>query len=188
MKPVGKMGRLAATFGGFAAAGSAASIVLLSAPVNYIGAALAAWLSVASFIDARDFLLLDVLTLPLALAGLVLAYAGYGPGVLSAALGAAIGYLALWGIGALYLRLRGRHGLGLGDAKLLCAAGAWCGALALPMVLLVGSLSALLYIAGLALTGQKIDPNFKLPFGPFLSIGFFCTWFLVVSGSAFVPP
>lgn len=164
--------------------GCTISIRYFPAPTSYFGLGLAVWLALASYVDARQFLLLDVFTLPLLLAGLALAYFGYGPSVLQSAIGAAFGYLALWLVSALYLKVRGHHGLGMGDAKLLAAAGAWCGAFALPIVVLVGSFSALFYILILWALGRKIDGQFKLPFGPFLSLGFFVVWCLQLSTSA----
>lgn len=187
MKPARQAWLTAALFIGLATAGGAVALYELRSPLGYIGAALACWLALASFIDARHFLLLDILTLPLALAGLALAYAGYGPTLLNAGLGAAIGYLGLWALSALYYRVRGQDGLGMGDAKLICAAGAWCGALALPSVLLIGSISALIYAALVALSGRQVGAGFKLPFGPFLSVGFFVTWVLLKTGSQWVP-
>ena len=55
-------------------------------------------------------------------------------------LGAIIGYAAFRTIALLYHRLRGRHGLGEGDAKLLAAGGAWTGVAALPTIILGAAL------------------------------------------------
>ena len=55
-------------------------------------------------------------------------------------LGAALGYLSLQRSRHSTERLRGREGLGGGDAKLLAASGAWLGAAALPQVILVAAL------------------------------------------------
>lgn len=167
--------------------GAVSSFMVLELPHAALGAALALWLGLASYIDVRSFLLLDVLTLPLALLGLLIAFVGYGPTMLESALGAALGYTVLWALAALYRRARGHDGLGLGDAKLLAAAGAWCGALALPSVMLIASLSALV-CAGLAmLAGQTVNGQFKLPFGPFLSIGFLVTWIVRSTGQLGLP-
>jgi len=160
----------------------AASLHLVTGPLRYIGVGLAGWLSIAAYIDARRFLLLDVLTLPLVLAGLVLSVFGLGPGLLDASLGAALGYGVFWAVSEFYLRVRGIDGLGLGDAKLLAAAGAWCGALQLPFVVLIGSLSALLAIAVSVLRGRSITAQTKLPFGPFLSLGYFVVWVMKAHG------
>lgn len=169
-----------------ALAACALSWVYLSGLSRYLGGALALWLAYASYIDVRRYLLLDILTLPLALFGLGLAYLGLGPVLLDACLGAALGYGVFWLTSVLYFKIRGRHGLGLGDAKLMCAAGAWCGALALPFVVLIGSFAALAYVTLIAAFGRGVTADFKLPFGPFLSVGFFATWFLQASTLLFV--
>lgn len=169
--------------GAFASAGSAASLFYLPAPLSFIGAGLSTWLAYASYIDMQRFLLLDVLTLPLVLAGLALAYFGYGPSVLDACLGALIGFGAFWLVSTLYLNVRGREGLGLGDAKLMAAAGAWCGAMALPFVVLLGSVSALVWVGILAARGARVTGALKVPFGPFLSLGFCIAWLLRSAGA-----
>ncbi len=129
-----------------------------------------------TLIDARTFLLPDWLTLPLIPAGLgVTAWLSLTdlPGH---ALAAVAGYGAIWLINELYLRMRGREGIGLGDAKLLAAAGAWLGPLALPSVLLLGACSGLIF-AGLGrLTGRDVSMATAIPFGPFLALGFWITW------------
>ncbi|WP_281300266.1 MULTISPECIES: A24 family peptidase [unclassified Iodidimonas] len=127
-------------------------------------------------IDARHFFLPDLLTLPLILMGLFVA--GFiGPvDLLSAALGAMAGYGLLAGIAYAYRHLRGREGLGLGDAKLLAAAGAWMGWQALPYVLLLASLSGLFYVLGQRLRGHHLGAGDAIPFGPFIALSFWLLW------------
>ena len=61
-----------------------------------------------------------------------------------------------------------QHGIGLGDAKLLSALGAWHGISALPNILLVASISGVL--GGLLwLRFQKQTIRSAFPFGPFLA-------------------
>lgn len=50
---------------------------------------------------------------------------------------------AVLGVSRLYLHLRHQHGLGLGDAKLLAAAGAWLAPLYLASVVFLGAILAL---------------------------------------------
>ena len=69
-----------------------------------------------------------------------------------------------------YRALRGRDGLGLGDAKLLGGIGGWLGWQVLPLVLLLASLGGLLWAALLALSGRQIDGQTALPFGTFLCL------------------
>jgi len=85
----------------------------------------------------------DWLTLPLIVAGLVYAVSdGFGAGLWSL-MGAILGFLSLYHVSRLYRHLRHQHGLGLGDAKLLAAAGAWHGPLYLAPVVLLGAILAL---------------------------------------------
>ena len=135
------------------------------------------WILLAlAAIDLRHYLLPDVLTLPLIPGGLAVAYA-LDPALLPAhALGALVGFGAFAVIGILYRRLRGRDGLGLGDAKLLAAAGAWLGWAALPSVVVIGAALALAFALAQALAGAKLALTGKLAFGPHLALAFWLVW------------
>src|ERR1700730_10084193 len=111
------------------------------------------WLLALGWIDLRCWLLPDALTLPLIIAGLAASFIFNPDQLTERALGAALGYLSLMAIAVLYRALRGREGLGGGDAKLLAASGAWVGAAALPQVILLAALSALAAGAGLRVAG-----------------------------------
>jgi leader peptidase (prepilin peptidase)/N-methyltransferase len=162
-----------------AAAIGALSLALLPAPTAWLAALLGWWLLALATIDLVAWVLPDILTLPLIVAGLLLAAWGgplsglASPG--SSALGATFGYLALAGIGLAYRRLRGREGLGLGDAKLLAAAGAWLGIERLPVVLLA---AALLGLALALLQHRELKAETALPFGPALALAFWGTFVL----------
>ncbi len=64
--------------------------------------------------------------------------------------------------------MRGRVGLGLGDAKLLAAGGAWLGVALLPDVLLVSALAGLCWAVG--------RRRSRIAFGPFLAGGIWVVW------------
>ena len=131
-----------------------------------------------AWIDARHWLLPDLLTLPLVIAGLVAALA-MAPGELaSRALGAAGGYVFFRGLAFLYRRLRGRDGLGQGDAKLLAAAGAWVGAAALPQVILIAAFAGLCAAGVMRIAGMRLGAFSALPFGPFLALAIWVVWLL----------
>jgi leader peptidase (prepilin peptidase) / N-methyltransferase len=138
---------------------------------------LGACLVALSAVDLSTLRLPDAITLPLAAAGLVLAAAlGWEPSVLWRGLAAISGYGFIWCVNEAYRRLRGQAGIGLGDAKLFAAAGAWLGFEGLPSVLLYGCAGALLYVAVKQLSGQKLGLREALPFGPFLSAGIWLVW------------
>jgi len=131
------------------------------------------------WIDLRSWLLPDALTLPLVVAGLAVAVIRDADFLFDHALGAALGYLILVAVATLYRLLRGREGLGQGDAKLLAASGAWLGASLLPQVIAVAALSALGVAGCLRLAGMPLGAQSALPFGPFLAIA---TWVLWLHG------
>jgi len=140
-------------------------------------ACLLGWtLLTAAWIDFRTMILPDVLTLPLLAAGLIVTAAISPDALADHALAAALGYLALFGTARAYRRLRGRDGLGIGDAKLLAALGAWLGLSALPMVLVLASCSGLLVAAVGMLLGKRVSVATAIPFGPFLSLAGWLSW------------
>jgi leader peptidase (prepilin peptidase)/N-methyltransferase len=128
------------------------------------------------WIDLRSWLLPDALTLPLIVAGLAASFIFDPDQLTERALGAALGYASLMAIAALYRALRGREGLGGGDAKLLAASGAWLGAITLPQVVLLAALSALAAAACLRLAGVRLGIHSALPFGPFLALATWALW------------
>lgn len=130
-----------------------------------------------TLIDARHKLLPDVLTLPLAAAGLAFGLA-IDPGEsLDRVIGAGAGYGSFAAIGWAYWRWRGIEGLGLGDAKLFAAAGAWLTWTGLPMVLLIAAPAALVVTLGRRLLGRgSLALTQEIPFGPYLALGFWVAW------------
>ena len=127
-----------------------------------------------SWIDWRHLRLPDVLTLPLLLAGLA-ATAWLDPDEITAhALAAAIGYAALRLLAAGYQAIRGRSGLGEGDAKLLAAIGAWQGLPGLSHALLLGAVLGLGYGLSRACLRRSSFAD-AIPFGPFLAAAAWAT-------------
>jgi leader peptidase (prepilin peptidase) / N-methyltransferase len=152
------------------------AVVLDSGWEAWLDCILGWWLLVLGWIDLRRWLLPDVLTLPLILAGLAAALV-FDPGTLTQrALGAAAGYTALCVVAWLYRKARGREGLGEGDVKLFAAAGAWVGVGALPQVILIAAAAGLVAAAGLRLAGVRLGAASALPFGPFLAMATWLLW------------
>jgi leader peptidase (prepilin peptidase)/N-methyltransferase len=115
-----------------------------------------------AFIDLETGYLPDAITLPLIAAGLgANAFALIVP-FTDAVIGAAVGYAALQGVALAYKRLRGREGLGEGDAKLLAAIGAFGGWSILPFVVFAGAAATL----AVAVFGPKAALDQPVPFGP----------------------
>jgi leader peptidase (prepilin peptidase)/N-methyltransferase len=149
--------------------GASPVVVGLSVP---LGATLL-WLSA---IDMRTMRLPDAITLPLAVAGPLLAWAFDWRDPLWHTASAAAAYLFLSGFARAYAVLRGRVGLGLGDAKLFAAAGGWLGLGGLPSVLLWATATALLLVLIAVLLRQPLSGASRIPFGPFLALGFWLVW------------
>lgn len=134
-----------------------------------------------SLVDIADFRLPDVVTLPLAAAGIVWALEAGAP-IGPRLVGAAVGYLVIAALASAYRRLRRREGIGLGDAKLLAAAGAWLGSEPLPLVVLTSCALALALI-GVRVVGRgAASLSRPLAFGPALGLGFWIVWSLRLAG------
>ncbi len=136
---------------------------------------LIATLLALAFIDAKTHLLPDLLTLPLMWAGLLLNLNATFAPLPEAVLGAVAGYLSLWLIYWLFRAIRGVEGIGYGDFKLCAALGAWLGWSALPQIMLIASLTGLLFGFTALLKGRLKQR--QLPFGPFLAIAAISTLF-----------
>jgi leader peptidase (prepilin peptidase)/N-methyltransferase len=166
-----------------AAMALAGAMALALAPgIGGLGWALFGWLLITlAVLDWRHFWLPDALTLPLAFLGLTLGMWVTDVPFVDRVVGAAAGYGALLALALGYRALRGREGLGLGDAKLLGATGAWLGWRALPFVLLVACLVALLTVLAQRLSGKHLTAGTRVPFGTFLCLGAVPGWLLMRS-------
>lgn len=168
----------AATVAGYAAVAVPAISSAPSLPVSDLvaGAVLGTMLAVLTVLDVRSFRLPDLLTLPLILLGVGFAQAlGWEPW-LDRVLAALTGFLALFLAREAYYQVRGWQGLGLGDAKLFAAAGAWTGYSGLAGVLLSASVLALVCVGLFALRGRTVSGRTAMPFGPFLAMGLWLVW------------
>lgn len=165
-----------------ALAGALWAVLMTSGPVLAISIGLFWVLMALSLIDLATWRLPDMGTLGLVLAGLGLSLAGLTGPVGSHALGTVLGFTCIYGLRWIWQRLRGVEAIGLGDAKLLAAAGAWLGVAALPSVLLWACLAGFVLALG---AGRALDLRMAVPFGPALAFGFWVTWLhgpLVLAG------
>jgi prepilin signal peptidase PulO-like enzyme (type II secretory pathway) len=124
-----------------------------------------------AYIDWRTFRLPNTITLPMIFLGIAFNVVSdirfTDPS--SALLGASLGFTSLWILNFGYRLLKSRNGIGMGDAKLLAALGAWLGWSALPSILLIASLTGL--VGGIIwLKWRKFQLQQAFPFGPFLVI------------------
>jgi len=140
-----------------------------------IGAAFTLALVVLFFTDFDHQLLPDAVTLTGFATGVAIAwfnpFLGAEPGwprVWAALAGAALGSGVLWGVGAIYGKLRGVEAMGMGDVKMMAMVGAFAGPLGVLFTIfaasVVGAVTGLLLIP---LGGRTLQD--KLPFGCFLA-------------------
>ncbi|MGK2911897.1 MAG: prepilin peptidase [Sphingobium sp.] len=155
--------------------------LLLAPGIEGAGWAVLGWaLLTLAMLDWRHFWLPDAITLPLVFLGLTLGMWTTDVPLVDRAIGAAAGYCALLAIALAYRAVRKREGLGLGDAKLLGAIGAWFGWQALPFVLLIASVVALLAVGIGAARGARITQTTQVPLGTFLCIAAVPGWLAVL--------
>jgi len=134
------------------------------------------WFLALAAIDIRLFILPDALTFGLLAVGLAASWVIAPDRIDDHGFGAAIGFGLFALVRETYRRLRHRDGLGLGDAKLMGAIGAWLGWEALPSVVLIAALGGLLGFAATGLLRRSLNFNYPLPFGPFLALGAWVIW------------
>ncbi|MBY0271116.1 MAG: A24 family peptidase [Burkholderiales bacterium] len=134
------------------------------------GALLFTWAMIAlTFIDLDTFYLPDSITLPLLWLGLLFNISGTYAPLPGAVIGAAAGYLSLWGVYWIFKWATGKEGMGYGDFKLLAAIGAWLGWQMLPLTILLSSLvGAAIGISLIVFAGR--GRSVPIPFGPYLAI------------------
>jgi leader peptidase (prepilin peptidase)/N-methyltransferase len=139
-----------------------------------IAALFTAMMIVLFFTDFDHQLLPDLVTLPGFAAGLALAW--YSPflgdpgwqRIVASITGAALGSGILWGIGALYSRLRGVEAMGFGDVKMMALVGAFAGPAGVAVTLFAASVvGAVVGLMLIPLRGKTLQNT--LPFGCFLA-------------------
>lgn len=128
-------------------------------------------------ISVRDIMTMtipDGASLAVGFVGIVISSLLPFPGFYDAALGACFGFLFSYILRDFHYRIRGYHGLGMGDVKLISAAGCWTGLEGLPPMLSVAALSGLFACGTIYLFGNPVHRRDRVPFGPFLCIGLAC--------------
>ena len=130
----------------------------------------AATLVTISFIDLDHKIIPDILSLPGIVAGWGASFFPWSVFWLDSLIGTMAGGGSLFLVAFIYERITGREGMGGGDIKLLAMIGAWMGWRPLPLIVLVSSLTGAVIGAVFILFAGK-GYRFKIPFGPFLSLG-----------------
>jgi leader peptidase (prepilin peptidase)/N-methyltransferase len=123
--------------------------------LSYFALSLA--LVAAAFIDAEHMFLPDTITIGGTILGVMTATLR-GTTLRESITGAVVGFVMVWlPFIVLYARLRGRDGMGLGDAKLTMLAGAWLGWPGAFCVLMGGAVQGSLAAIVIYLTVGKIE-------------------------------
>ena len=133
-----------------------------------VAAAFASAMLALTLIDIEHMILPDVITLPGIAIGLVLQpWLAWTP-TREAWIGAFLGAACLYSVDMAWYLLKGQHGFGLGDVKMLAMIGAFLGWKGVLITLFFATSSgALVGIAFLA--SGRIELSGKLPFGAFLA-------------------
>jgi len=145
------------------------------------------------FIDLEHMILPDIITLPGALAGLLLsvwqdpvfyfdpllvdlvskavpvAWQDRAVAVCGSLLGLLIGGGLLWLVAEVYYRLRKMEGLGFGDVKMMAMVGTFLGWKYTLLTIFLGSFSGAI-LGMLYIRIRKLDLRHQLPFGVFLGL------------------
>lgn len=125
---------------------------------------------VLALIDYDFQILPNVITLPGAAVGFGLSF--FDPRVtpLESLAGALVGGGGLYAVAWLYLKLRDREGMGMGDVKMLLMVGAFLGWKGAFLTIFLGSLAgSLVGVALVSLRGERWEH--AMPFGTFLAAG-----------------
>jgi leader peptidase (prepilin peptidase)/N-methyltransferase len=112
----------------------------------------------AAFIDLEHMILPDAITLGGAVIGVATAALRPGIDIRSSLLGAALGFVGIWlPFDVLYRKIRGKVGMGMGDAKLVMLAGAWFGWQGALFALLAGSVQGTFAMIAVLVARGRID-------------------------------
>ena len=160
----------------FLAMVSASMLLGVTLPPMVWSGVLALYLLVLIAYDFEALRLPDYLTWSLAALGIVYVLSSE-QSVSQSLAGGVFGYGVLWGVRTYWIHAKGYEGLGLGDAKLLCASGCWLGLSSVPIILLIASLLGILHF----LIGGRQYTEFAaskpvIPFGPSIAISFWGVW------------
>lgn len=164
----------------------AAALQFGPSPHLFVAACFGALWLILTLVDAESFLLPDRLTLPgaaiaLFCSGLLPPLHTLGIGWGQAGWGMLAGGGGMWALSALYRRIRGVEGLGLGDAKLMLLTGALLGPVAVGLALFWGASLSLPFAIAAGRRAEAAEEGDELlggtglraaiPFGPFLCAG-----------------
>ena len=123
------------------------------------------------FIDLKHFIIPNSLTFSMMILGFIKSFDpnlnSIFPNYVNSLIGGLFGYGVIFSIIFFYKQIRKKEGMGLGDAKLLAVIGFWFGWIAIPFVLFLSSIFALVsVIPDLIKKNKKMTS--QIPFGPYI--------------------
>ena len=124
------------------------------------------------FTDFKYYLILDKITYPLSVIGLIFSFLNLNPfnvDIISSILGGVIGYFTIYIIRYLFFKIRKIEGMGLGDAKLFLMVGSWLGIKSIYLILASSALVGAI-VGSLIIFIYKKDKNFQIPYGCFIVV------------------
>lgn len=145
----------------------------------YYTAALYLNIAALSFYDFREFRLPNILNATFLLLTTVISYTSGLYAFEYHIIGAVVGFLALFLLNLVYRKIRGRDGMGMGDAKLLAGIGMLVGWPNLPIILSIASILGLGYALARFGTSKVNLTITHIPFGPFLGFSAFSFWLYI---------
>jgi leader peptidase (prepilin peptidase)/N-methyltransferase len=157
------------------------SLCIAPGAKGLVGGGLALVAVAIAWVDYQDFTIPDAFNA--AGIGLAFLHAGLAhpeaivPAVGFAALRGAVLACIFFAIRQIYLQLRGRQGLGLGDVKLAAVAGAWLDWITMPVVVEIATLAALAtYLFRQYVMNRPFIATHRLPFGVFFAPAIWLCW------------
>ena len=126
------------------------------------------------FIDLKHFIIPNEITFSMMALGFLKSFDpnlnSLFPNYINSLIGGLLGYGIIWSIIYFYKQVRKKEGMGLGDAKLFGVIGFWFGWIAVPFVIFISSVIALLSVVPSLLKNSRTMSS-QIPFGPYIIIG-----------------
>ena len=126
------------------------------------------------FIDLKHFIIPNEITFSMMALGFLKSFDpnlnSLFPNYINSLIGGLLGYGIIWSIIYFYKQVRKKEGMGLGDAKLFGVIGFWFGWLAIPFIIFLSSVIALLSVVPSLLKNSRTMSS-QIPFGPYIILG-----------------
>ena len=134
-----------------------------------------------SIFDIQQQRLPDLVTIPIACAGLLQGYFLPYVTFFDCLLGFILGFVLSAAVSIMYSKIRRQTGLGWGDVKLIAAIGALIGWQLVPWFIFLASTAAMIYVILQMIIYGKQAGKERIPFGPFLCGSSWLVWIHSIS-------